>query len=53
MAILNTGGYYDDLLKFLGGAIRHGFMRDYQMDMIHVGTEVEPTLRYLAGGTAG
>jgi len=49
VAILNTGGYYDDLLKFLGGAIRHGFMRDDQMDMIHVGTEVEPTLQYLTG----
>lgn len=48
VAILNTAGYYDDLFKFLHGAVGQGFMRTAQMDMIHIGTEIESTLQHLA-----
>lgn len=47
VAVLNTAGYYDHLLTFLQGSVEAGFMKPYQMDMIHIGTEVVPTLEYL------
>ena len=47
VAVLNTAGYYDHLLTFLQGSVAAGFMKPYQMDMIHIGTEVVPTLEYL------
>lgn len=39
VGILNTGGYYDPLLQFLAGSVRAGFMNDWQMDLVRVGTE--------------
>ena len=50
VAVLNTAGYYDHLLTFLQGSVAAGFMKPYQMDMIHIGTEVAPTLEYLVQG---
>ena len=50
MAVLNTAGYYDHLMTFLQGSVNAGFMKPYQMEMIHVGTEVAPTLEYLVQG---
>ncbi len=49
LALLNVNGYYDALMHFLRGAIGNGFMRDEQMAMIHVGTEVKPVLQLLTG----
>jgi len=37
--ILNTAGYYDALLGFLGHSVRQGFMNDWQMDLVRTGTE--------------
>ncbi|MEE1654307.1 TIGR00730 family Rossman fold protein [Brachymonas sp. G13] len=50
VAVLNTAGYYDHLMTFLQGSVNAGFMKPYQMEMIHVGTEVAPTLEYLVQG---
>ncbi|MDQ7974779.1 MAG: LOG family protein, partial [Rhodocyclaceae bacterium] len=37
--ILNTAGYYDGLLHFLGHSVRAGFMGDWQMNLVRTGTE--------------
>lgn len=37
--ILNTAGYYDGLLHFLGHSVREGFMGDWQMNLVRTGTE--------------
>ena len=50
VAVLNTAGYYDHLMTCLQGSVNAGFMKPYQMEMIHVGTEVAPTLEYLVQG---
>ncbi len=50
VAVLNTAGYYDHLMTFLQGSVNAGFMKPYQIEMIHVGTEVAPTLEYLVQG---
>jgi uncharacterized protein (TIGR00730 family) len=39
VGLLNAAGYYDPLLTFLRESVRHGFMSDWQMDLVQVGTE--------------
>jgi uncharacterized protein (TIGR00730 family) len=51
VGILNTDGYYDPLLQFLQGSIRAGFMNDWQMDLVRVGTESGPLCEALAAGS--
>jgi uncharacterized protein (TIGR00730 family) len=47
VGLLNAGGYYDALLAFLGEGVRHGFMSDWQMELLTVGTDIEPLLQQL------
>jgi uncharacterized protein (TIGR00730 family) len=52
VGLLDLGGYYKDLLVFLSSAVKSGFMSDWQMDLIHVGTEpleLLPQLVQVAG----
>ncbi|HWI80514.1 TIGR00730 family Rossman fold protein [Ramlibacter sp.] len=48
VGILNAGGYYDPLLAFLDSSVQHGFMNDWQMDLVRVGTDHEQLLDELA-----
>ncbi|MGE0329516.1 MAG: TIGR00730 family Rossman fold protein [Ramlibacter sp.] len=55
VGLLNTGGYYDELLAFLRSSIRQGFMSDWQMGLMTTGTAVSsllPELVQAAGLTA-
>lgn len=51
VGILNTGGYYDPLLQFLAGSVRAGFMNDWQMDLVRVGTDAATLLEALVAGS--
>lgn len=51
VGILNTAGYYDPLLQFLQGSVRAGFMNDWQMDLVRVGTEPAALLEALVAGS--
>lgn len=39
IGLLNTGGYYDDLLAFLHNGVRNGFMNQRMMDLLTLGEE--------------
>jgi uncharacterized protein (TIGR00730 family) len=47
VGLLNAGGYYDALLTFLRTSVSHGFMNEWQMGLIEVGSEVAPLLQSL------
>lgn len=47
VGILDAGGYYTTLLQFLRQSVAHGFMNDWQMDRLTVGTEAVPLLQRL------
>ncbi|MGV3492610.1 MAG: TIGR00730 family Rossman fold protein [Ramlibacter sp.] len=47
VGLLDLDGYYAQLLAFLRQGVQAGFMNDWQMDMLTIGTEVEPLLRAL------
>ena len=47
VGILNTGGYYDALLGFLGHSVREGFMSDWQMGLIRTGDKPDTLLEAL------
>ncbi len=47
VGLLNLNGYYDDLLAFLASSVKSGFMSDWQMELIAVGSEPEALLRQL------
>ena len=51
VGILNTLGYYDPLLQFLQGSVRAGFMNDWQMDLVQVGTDPGALLEALVAGS--
>jgi uncharacterized protein (TIGR00730 family) len=40
VGLLNMDGYYEPLLQFLQSSIRHGFMSDWQLDLIRVDHEI-------------
>jgi uncharacterized protein (TIGR00730 family) len=48
VGLLNLGGYYDALLAFLRSSVDHGFMSDWQMDLVRVGTDLPDMLHGLA-----
>jgi uncharacterized protein (TIGR00730 family) len=52
VGLLNQGGYYDTLLSFLNGAAQGGFMNDWQMDLVRVGTDA-PSLAQALVQAAG
>ncbi len=47
VGLLNLDGYYTDLLAFLASSVKSGFMSDWQMELIHVGTEPASLLEQL------
>ena len=47
VGILDTAGYYQPLLAFLQSSVRAGFMNDWQMDLVQLGTEPAPLLESL------
>jgi len=47
VGLLNMGGYYNDLLAFLNASVKSGFMSDWQMELIHVDSELEALLEQL------
>ncbi len=54
VGILNLDGYYDALLAFLRTSVGHGFMSDWQMDLVRVADEAAALLPDLvqAAGSA-
>ena len=47
LGLLNAGGYYDSMLEFLARSVGHGFMNEWQMDLIRVGGAVQELLPQL------
>ena len=47
VGLLNAAGYYDPLLSFLRESVAHGFMSDWQMELVQVGAEVGSLLPQL------
>ena len=39
VGLLNMDGYYEPLLAFLQSSVQHGFMSDWQMDLLRVGSD--------------
>jgi uncharacterized protein (TIGR00730 family) len=48
VGILNAGGYYEPLLAFLRSSVQHGFMNDWQMDLVQVDDDLPRLLHTLA-----
>ena len=44
VGLLNLNGYYDTLLAFVQQTVQHGFVNDWQMDLIRSGPSVETLL---------
>jgi uncharacterized protein (TIGR00730 family) len=44
VGLLNTQGYYDDLLRFLSGSVSQGFMQDGHRALIQTGEQVNELL---------
>ncbi|MBX3660152.1 MAG: TIGR00730 family Rossman fold protein [Ramlibacter sp.] len=44
VGLLNSGGYYDSLLAFLQSTVQQGFMSDWQMTLLRVGTDAQRLL---------
>ena len=42
IGLLNHAGYYDALLSFLQGSVQHGFMQQWQLDLIEVDAQPAP-----------
>ena len=47
VGLLDLDGYYQHLLQFLQHAVRNGFMNDWQMDMLTVGSDPQALLQKL------
>jgi uncharacterized protein (TIGR00730 family) len=52
VGLLNSRGYYDSLLTFLGGAVDSGFMNNGQLDLIRSGTQAVDLLQALVRDAA-
>ena len=50
VGLLNVAGYYDGLLAFLQTSVTSGFMGEWQMGLLHAGTDAEAVLRTLVQG---
>ena len=56
LGLLNMDGYYEPLLTFLKSSVQHGFMSDWQMDLLRVGSDIGtllPALVQAAGLNSG
>ena len=47
VGILNSDGYYDGLMAFIGQVVQDGFMSEWQTELVTVGTEPESLLQDL------
>jgi uncharacterized protein (TIGR00730 family) len=47
VGLLNLQGYFDPMLAFLAASVTQGFMSDWQMDLVRVGTDVRTLLAEL------
>ncbi|MEG2047775.1 MAG: TIGR00730 family Rossman fold protein [Comamonas sp.] len=47
IGLLNTAGYYDHMLQFLGSSVASGFMGPWQMDLIRHGADIGELLQAL------
>lgn len=47
LGLLDVDGYYQPLLQFLGSSVSHGFMSDWQMDLLKVERDVPRLLQAL------
>jgi uncharacterized protein (TIGR00730 family) len=47
VGLLNMNGYYEPMLAFLQSSVQHGFMSDWQMDLVRVGSDVATLLTEL------
>jgi uncharacterized protein (TIGR00730 family) len=47
VGLLNTQGYFDALLSFLGSTVANDFMSDWQMDLVRVGEDASTLLTEL------
>ena len=47
VGLLNAAGYYDGLIDFLHATGRAGFVQPAQLDLLEVGSEVQPLLERL------
>jgi hypothetical protein len=47
VGILNSLGYYDGLMAFIGQVVTQGFMADWQTELVTLGTEPEALLQSL------
>jgi uncharacterized protein (TIGR00730 family) len=47
LGLLDVEGYYQPLLQFLGSSVTHGFMSDWQMDLLKVERDVPRLLQAL------
>ena len=52
IGLLNTAGYYDPLLGFLGHAVDEQFLGDWQMALIHAESDPERLLKQLVQAAA-
>ena len=48
LGLLNAGDYYGPLLAFLRSSVEHGFMNEWQMGLLRVGSNVAALLSQLA-----
>jgi uncharacterized protein (TIGR00730 family) len=52
VGLLNQDGYYDALIQFLQSSVSHGFMGEWQMDLVQIGADASrllPALVQAAG----
>ncbi len=47
VGILDVGGYWEPMMAFMQTAVKHGFMNDWQMDLVRTGTEAPGLLAAL------
>jgi len=47
VGLFDLGGYYQPLLQFLRQSVRSGFMSDWQLELLTIGSELEPLLAKL------
>lgn len=50
VGLLNTNGFYDGLLSFLGSVVGQQFLSDWQMGLIETGTDPQDLLSRLVQG---
>ena len=56
VGLLNMDGYYEPLLAFLQSSIQHGFMSDWQLELLRIGSDIGtllPALVQAAGLQSG